>query len=66
MIPVTTPVVGSIVATDVVALLHVPPDTTHPSVVVEPGQTERVPVMPGEYVVNTISLPYTVPQSSVA
>jgi hypothetical protein len=43
--PVMTPVVGLTVATDGVALLHVPPDGVLLSVVVDPTNTYVVPVM---------------------
>lgn len=44
-IPVTTPVVGSIVALDVLLLVHVPPVTELLNVVVLPTQTAGVPVI---------------------
>lgn len=43
--PVTTPLVEFTVATEVVALLHVPPDTELANVVVDPTHTVAVPVM---------------------
>jgi hypothetical protein len=42
--PVTTPLL-LIVATDVVALLQVPPGVTSDNVLVDPAQTFAVPVM---------------------
>ena len=43
--PFTIPVDGSTVATEVVLLVHVPPETVLLSVVAEPIQTEAVPVI---------------------
>jgi len=43
--PVTTPVEAFMVATPVVALLQVPPEVEFPRVVVNPAQTDRLPVM---------------------
>ena len=41
--PVTTPVVAPTVATDVLLLLHEPPDVASVSVIVEPVHTELLP-----------------------
>jgi len=41
--PLTTPVVEPMVATEVLVLLHVPPDVPSVNVVVLPAQTEVVP-----------------------
>jgi hypothetical protein len=45
-LPVTTPVDGSTVAVAGVPELHVPPDGELASVIVEPTQTDPLPVMP--------------------
>jgi hypothetical protein len=43
--PVTMPAEEPMVATPVLALLHVPPDVLLPRVVLVPGQAFNVPVM---------------------
>ena len=43
--PVTTPLVPSMVATDVVVLVQVPPGVASLSVVVEPAQIVVIPVI---------------------
>jgi hypothetical protein len=43
--PLTTPVEDTTVATDVLLLLHVPPDAVFVNVVVDPSHTVNVPPM---------------------
>ncbi len=54
--PTTTPVDASMVATDVLALFHVPPLIALESVVVAPWHTCDEPVMPAgnEFTVTTV------------
>jgi len=43
--PVATPVEETIVATDVVLLVQMPPDVASDRAIVAPAQTERVPLI---------------------
>jgi len=58
VIPVTTPVPGFMVATDVVLLAHVPPGVGSVSVVVRPVHTLLVPaIAPGSGLITTVVVP---------
>ena len=53
--PVVTPVEGATVATAVLLLVHVPPDTDVLNVVTEPVQTDMLPVTGVEAVALTVT-----------
>jgi hypothetical protein len=63
--PVTTPDVICTVATEVLALLQVPPDVALLSVVVAPGQTVNVPVIAAEVLTVSDLVAVAVPQPLV-
>jgi hypothetical protein len=66
VIPLTTPVDASTVATDVLLLLHVPPDSDALTEVVAPTQTLAEPATDaGEGLTVTDAVAYTVPQPLV-
>lgn len=65
-IPVTTPVLLSIVATEILLLLHTPPGVASVSVVVEPAQRDSVPDIPATGLMTVIMVVATaVPQLPV-